>query len=65
MNYNVDVDSDLRPQSTTSYNKGYQSKAYDFPNIYPTGPIVVMDMEPVSTRAQVQNGLLNQRYFNK
>ena len=65
MNYNVDVDNELRPQSTSYYKKDYQSRSFDFPNIYPTGPIVIMDTEPVSTRATIQNALLQQRYFNK
>lgn len=63
--YDINVDDQLRPQSTTGYKKEYQSKAYDFPNIYPTGPIAVMDIDPVSSRVVVQNELLKQRYFNK
>lgn len=65
MNYNVDVDNELRPQSSSWFKKDYQARSYDFPNIYPTGPIVIMDMEPISTRATIQNALLKQRYFNK
>lgn len=65
MNYNVEIESELRPQSTSWFKKDYHTKSYDFPNIYPTGPIVIMDTDPVSTRATIQNALLIQRYFNK
>jgi hypothetical protein len=38
---------------------------YDFPNMYISGPIAVMDASPMSTRAVVQNSLFKQRYFDK
>lgn len=55
----------LRPQSTFGYNKGYSMQAYDFPELYIDAPIAVMNRDPVSTRASIQNVLFAQRYFNK
>jgi hypothetical protein len=58
-------DDSLRPQSTFGYNKGYASKPYDFPELYIDAPIAVMNRDPVSTRASIQNLLFAQRYFDK
>ena len=63
--YDATVEDYLRPQTTFGYNKGYSMKPYDFPNIYPDKPIVVMDTDPMSTRAVIQNSLFKQRYFDK
>ena len=61
----VRVDDALRSQSTTTYKQGPSMRPYDFPNLYIDGPIMVWDMDPRSTRADIQNVLLKARYFNK
>ena len=63
----IEVEDRLRPQSTTEFNKGYTSKPYDFPskNVKCVLPQRTIAFEPMSTRAEVQNGMFLQRYCNK
>jgi hypothetical protein len=63
--YDATVEDLLRPQTTIGYKKGPSMMPYDFPNMYISGPIAVMDASPMSTRAVVQNSLFKQRYFDK
>ncbi len=63
--YDATVEDLLRPQTTFGYKKGYSMRPYDFPNLYVNAPIVVMDVDPKSTRSDIQNMLFNQRYFDK
>lgn len=58
-------DDSLRPQSTFGYTKEYSMKPFDFPELYIDAPIAVMNRDPVSTRASLQNVMFAQRYFNK
>ncbi len=58
-------DDALRPQSTFGYTKEYSMQPYDFPELYIDAPLAVMNRDPVSTRASIQNVLFAQRYFNK
>lgn len=63
--YDATVEDLLRPQTTSGYKKGYSMKPYEFPNLYINAPLVVMDVDPKSTRTDIQNMLFAQRYFDK
>lgn len=63
--YDATVEDLLRPQTTIGYKKGPSMLPYDFPNLHINAPLVVMDVDPMSTRTQIQNALFKQRYFDK
>lgn len=63
--YDATVEDLLRPQTTTGYKKGPSMQPYDFPNMYVNVPLAVMDVDPSSTRSEIQNRLFKQRYFDK
>tara|TARA_R110002074_G_scaffold41536_1_gene109974 strand:- start:226 stop:612 length:387 start_codon:yes stop_codon:yes gene_type:complete len=63
----IDVEDELRPQSTSEFNRYYAQNQYDFPyqNVSCKLPQRVMNWEPQSTRSEIQNGLFLQRYCKK
>jgi hypothetical protein len=65
----VDVSDRLRPQSTSRFNKHlvetYDRNYFPLNNVECKLPIRSMSYEPASTRADLQNGLFQQRYLNK
>src|SRR5210317_950893 len=65
----IDVSDQLRPQSTTRFNKHivktYENGYFPLNNVECKLPIRTMQYEPASTRADLQNGLFQQRYLNK
>lgn len=65
----VDLDDSLRPQSTTQFNKllakTYEKNFFPLQNMECSTPLRVMEYEPMSTRAEVQNGLFNRRYCSQ
>ena len=64
----VDVADRLRPQSTTQFNKllvpTYQKNFFPLQNMECSTPLRVHTDDPKSSRAEIQNGLYNQRYCN-
>ena len=60
------VDDELRPQTTKQFRKIYvdtlAKATFPWQNTSCLGPGRTMSMDPVSTRAQLQNGLFVQRY---
>lgn len=63
----VETEDELRPQSTTEFNRYYAQKAYDFPqkNVQCKLPQRVRHWDPQSSRGEIQNGLFLQRYCKK
>ena len=65
----IDVSDQLRPQSTSKFNKTivptYERNLFPLNNMACKLPIRTMTYEPSSTRAELQNGLFEQRYANK
>jgi hypothetical protein len=65
----IDVSDQLRPQSTSKFNKTivptYERNLFPLNNMECKLPIRTMTYEPSSTRAELQNGLFEQRYANK
>lgn len=65
----VMVADELRPQSTTMFNKIYvnntSGKYFPIQDMHCSEPLRVQQFEPVSTRAEVQNGLFLKRYCQK
>jgi hypothetical protein len=65
----VMVEDELRPQSTTQFGKVYVNNTsggyFPIQDMKCSIPLRVQEFEPVSTRAQVQNGLFNKRYCKK
>jgi hypothetical protein len=65
----IDVSDRLRPQSTSRFNKHlvetYDRNYFPLNNVECKLPIRSMSYEPASTRADLQNGLFQQRYLNK
>ena len=65
----IETSDQLRPQSTSRFNK-HLVQTYER-NLFPLSymeckvPLRTMSYEPSSTRADVQNGLFQQRYLNK
>ena len=59
----------LRPQSTSRFNKvlarTYEQNLHPLQNVACKVPLRTRSYEPSSTRAEVQNGLFQQRYLNK
>lgn len=65
----IDVSDQLRPQSTTRFNKvivpTYERNLFPLTNMECKVPLRTLNYEPMSTRAELQNGLFQQRYANK
>lgn len=61
----VETDDNLRPMDTYWFKKGYTEKPYDFPYQVVLGKNSVWTMDPIDTRASLQNLLLMKRHFNK
>lgn len=61
----VMVDDYLRPQSTIGYHRDWETKPFDFPNIYITEPFPVKTDDPVSTYAMDRNIRFSERYASK
>jgi len=65
----IDVSDELRPQSTSQFDKHivqtYERNLFPLTNMECKVPLRAMSYEPVSTRAELQNGLFQQRYANK
>ena len=58
-------DDVLRPQPTSFFKNGWAERQYDFPNLHINAPLFVFTGDSRSTRADIQNILLSQRYFNR
>ena len=65
----VETSDALRPQSTTRFGKvlanTYESGYFPINNAVVQLPPQTQSYQPASTRAQLQNGLFDQRYTNK
>ena len=65
----IETSDQLRPQSTSRFNKHlvqtYERNLFPLSNMECKVPLRTMSYEPSSTRADVQNGLFQQRYLNK
>lgn len=65
----IDTSDQLRPQSTSRFNKNivqtYERRLFPLTNMECKVPLRTISYEPVSTRAEVQNGLFQKRYANK
>ena len=65
----IDTSDRLRPQSTSRFNKvlakTYERHFHPLQNVECKVPLRTRTYEPSSTRAEVQNGLFQQRYVNK
>ena len=65
----IETSDELRPQSTSRFNKHivqtYERNLFPLSNMECKVPLRTMRYEPASTRAEVQNGLFQQRYLNK
>jgi hypothetical protein len=65
----IDVSDQLRPQSTTRFGRvivpTYERNLFPLSNMECKVPLRTMSYEPTSTRAELQNGLFQQRYANK
>mgnify|MGYP005623402545 CR=1 FL=1 len=65
----IDTSDELRPQSTSRFNKTivptYERRLFPLSNMECKVPLRTMSYEPSSTRAELQNGLFQQRYVNK
>ena len=65
----IDTSDELRPQATTRFNKvivpTYERNLFPLTNMECKVPLRTISYEPSSTRAELQNGLFQQRYVNK
>ena len=65
----IDTSDELRPQSTSRFNKvlakTYERNFHPLQNVECKLPLRTRSYEPSSTRAEMQNGLFQQRYLNK
>ena len=65
----IDVSDQLRPQSTTRFNRvivpTYERNLFPLANMECKVPLRTIGYEPMSTRAELQNGLFQRRYANK
>jgi hypothetical protein len=65
----IDTSDELRPQSTSRFNKNlvqtYERNLFPLNNMELKIPLRTLRYEPASTRAELQNGLFQQRYVNK
>lgn len=57
----VRVDDALRSQPTQRWNRFYNERAYDFPNLYIKAPFPVLTWNPISTYSNDQNNRFDQR----
>jgi hypothetical protein len=57
----VRVDDGLRSQSTSRWNRFYNERSYDFPNLYINAPFPILTWNPVSTYSNDQNNRFDQR----
>ncbi len=65
----IETSDQLRPQATTRFNKvivpTYERNLFPLTNMDCKVPLRTRSYEPSSTRAELQNGLFDQRYINK
>ena len=65
----IETSDQLRPQSTSQFNKilakTYERNFHPLQNVECKLPLRTKTYEPMSTRAETQNGLFQQRYLNK
>jgi hypothetical protein len=65
----IDTDDELRPQSTTRWNRQYATPVADrlhpIMDVHCKLPVRAMTWEPVSSRAEIQNAMFHQRYVTK
>jgi len=65
----IETSDMLRPQSTSRFNKflarTYEQNLHPLQNVACKLPLRTQSYEPSSTRAELQNGLFQQRYLNK
>ena len=65
----IETSDALRPQSTSRFNKvlarTYEQNLHPLQNVACKLPLRTKSYEPSSTRAELQNGLFQQRYLNK
>ena len=65
----IETSDTLRPQSTSRFNKvlarTYEQNLHPLQNVACKLPLRTKSYEPSSTRAELQNGLFQQRYLNK
>ena len=65
----IDVSDQLRPQSTSRFNKvivpTYERNLFPLNDMECKVPLRTLSYEPSSTRAEIQNGMFYQRYGNK
>ena len=65
----IETSDKLRPQSTSRFNKilakTYESHFHPLQNVECKLPLRSKTYDPISTRAETQNGLFQQRYLNK
>ena len=65
----IETSDMLRPQSTSRFNKvlarTYEQNLHPLQNVACKLPLRTKSHEPSSTRAELQNGLFQQRYLNK
>jgi len=65
----IDTSDQLRPQTTSRFNKvvvpTYERNLFPLTNMECKLPLRSMTYDPSSTRAELQNGLFEQRYANK
>ena len=65
----IDTSDQLRPQSTSRFNKHlvqtYERNLFPLTNMECKVPLRTQKYDPSSTRAELQNGLFEQRYLNK
>ena len=65
----IETSDALRPQSTSRFNKvlarTYEQNLHPIQDVSCKVPLRTLSYEPSSTRAELQNGLFQQRYLNK
>ena len=65
----IETSDQLRPQTTSQFNKilakTYERNFHPLQNVECKLPLRTKTYEPMSTRAETQNGLFQQRYLNK
>jgi len=65
----IETSDALRPQSTSRFNKvlarTYEQNLHPLQDVSCKVPLRTRSYEPSSTRAELQNGLFQQRYLNK
>jgi hypothetical protein len=63
------VDDELRPQSTTQFNRKYlnntRGEYFPIQDMKCSVPLRTRHEDPMSSRAEVQNGLFTKRYCSK